>query len=40
MVKLCELWNPKEGERLPAATALTRAQEFVTGHRKWKHPYY
>jgi CHAT domain-containing protein len=40
MVKFYELWNPKEGEGLPAATALKQAQEFVKGHEKWKHPYY
>jgi len=35
MVKFYKLW-----ETLPAATALRRAQEFVRGHDKWKHPYY
>jgi len=40
MVKFYELWNPKEGKGLPAITALARAQEFVSSHPKWKHPYY
>ena len=40
MVKFYELWNPEEGEGLPAATALKQAQEFVKSHEKWKHPYY
>jgi len=40
MVKFYELWNPKEGEGLPAATALKQAQEFVRSHERWTHPYY
>jgi hypothetical protein len=40
MVRFYELWNPKEGEGLPAATALKKAQEFVRGHEKWKHPHF
>jgi len=35
-----ERWNPDEGEGLPAAAALKRAQEFVRGHEKWEQPYY
>jgi len=35
MVKFYGLW-----ETLPAATALKKAQEFVRGHDKWKHPYF
>ena len=40
MVKFYLLWNPEEGEVLPAATALKQAQEFVRSQEKWKHPYY
>ncbi len=41
MVKFYELWNPKDGSKgLACATALKRAQEFVAGHEKWKHPRY
>ena len=41
MVKFYELWNPKDRSKgLPTATALKKAQEFVRGHEKWKHPYY
>jgi hypothetical protein len=40
MVKFYELWNPKEGEGLPAAAALRQAQKFVMSHEKWKHPHY
>ena len=40
MAKFYELWNPEEGEGLPAATALNQAQEFVKSHEKWEHPYY
>jgi CHAT domain-containing protein len=40
MVKFYELWNPKKGKGLPAATALKQAQEFVRSHEKWKHPFY
>ena len=46
MVKFYELWNPKEGEGLPAAAALQQAQAFIrdfkdkSGKHKWKHPYY
>jgi CHAT domain-containing protein len=40
MEKFYELWNPKEGEGLPAATALKRAQEFVRSNEKWRHPTY
>jgi CHAT domain-containing protein/Tfp pilus assembly protein PilF len=36
MVKFYELW--KGGEE--TATALRKAQEFVRGQEKWKHPYY
>lgn len=35
MVKFYELWNG-----LPTAAALRKAQEFVAGHEKWKHPCY
>jgi CHAT domain-containing protein len=37
MVKLYELWKPG---KMATATALKKAQEFVRGHEKWKHPYY
>jgi CHAT domain-containing protein len=37
---LCSLWNPKEGESMPCATALRQAQEHVRSHEKWKHPAY
>ena len=31
----------KDGSKgLSPATALKKAQEFVAGHEKWKHPYY
>jgi len=40
MVKFYELWNPEEGEGLPASAALKRAQEFVRSHERWKHPRY
>ena len=52
MVKFYELWNPQakpgdpelvEGPAprgLGAAAALKKAQEFVRGHEKWKHPHY
>ena len=40
MVKFYALWNPKDGNGLPTATALKKAQEFVASHAKWKHPYY
>ncbi len=35
MVKFYEVWKTE-----PAATALKRAQEFVSSHEKWRHPYY
>ena len=37
MVKFYELWKPG---KMATATALRKAQEFVRGHEKWKHPYY
>ncbi len=40
MVKFYELWNPKKGGGLPAATALRKAQAHVRAQEKWKHPYY
>ena len=40
MIKFYELWNPKEGEGLGAATALQQAQAFIKSQEKWKHPYY
>ncbi|MHC4860159.1 MAG: tetratricopeptide repeat protein [Planctomycetota bacterium] len=41
MVKFYELWNPKDGKKgMGAAAALRKAQEFIRGHEKWKHPYY
>jgi CHAT domain-containing protein len=41
MVKFYELWNPKDGSKgMATATALKKAQEYVRGHDKWKHPYY
>ena len=40
MKRFYELWNPKEGGGLAAAAALRKAQAFVRGHDKWKHPYY
>ena len=39
-VKFYELWNPKDGKGIGAAAALKKAQEFVRGREKWKHPYY
>ena len=39
MVKLYELWNPKDGKPgLPTAEALEKAQEYVKSQKKWKHP--
>jgi CHAT domain-containing protein len=38
MVEFYRLWNPKQGPGLPAAAALSKAQDFVRGHQKWKHP--
>jgi CHAT domain-containing protein len=41
MTEFYALWNPKDGKRgLPTAEALRKAQEFVRGHEKWKHPYF
>ena len=40
MVKFYELWNPKEGQGLPAAQALRKAQLHIEAQEKWKHPYY
>ena len=41
MVKFYELWNPKDGSKgLGAAAALKKAQEYVSGHERWKHPHY
>jgi CHAT domain-containing protein len=40
MTKFYELWNPREGDGLPAAEALRRAQEFVRSQEKWRHPYF
>jgi len=46
MVRFYELWNPKEGEGIPAAQALREAQTYVrgledeNGKAKWAHPYY
>ena len=40
MVKFYELWNPNIGKRLPAITALKKAQEFVKSQEKWSDPYY
>ena len=50
MVKFYELWSAsakatadksaKATARLPTATALKKAQEFVRSHKKWEHPYY
>ncbi len=41
MIKFYELWNPKDGTKgLGAAAALKKAQAFIKGHDKWKHPYY
>jgi len=37
MVKFYELWKPG---KMATATALKKAQEFVRGQEKWKHPYY
>jgi CHAT domain-containing protein len=37
MVKFYELWKPG---KLPTATALKKAQEYVASHDEWKHPYY
>jgi tetratricopeptide (TPR) repeat protein len=40
MGRFYELWNPEEGEGLPAATALRRAQESVRSREEWRHPRY
>jgi CHAT domain-containing protein len=40
MVRFYELWNPAEGEGLPAAAALARAQDHVRSQEQWRHPYY
>jgi len=40
MVKFYELWNPKKGKGLPAATALRQAQAAVRSHKRWEHPCY
>ncbi|MHC4137291.1 MAG: CHAT domain-containing tetratricopeptide repeat protein [Planctomycetota bacterium] len=37
MVKFYELWKPG---KMPTATALKQAQEYVASQEKWKHPYY
>jgi len=38
MTKFYELWKP-EG-KMSTAGALKKAQEFVRGKKKWKHPYF
>ncbi len=40
MVKFYELWNPKEGDGIPPAEALRKAQAHVRAQPKWKAPYY
>lgn len=41
MTKLYDFWNPKGGAPgLPTAKALQRAQEFIRGQEKWKHPHF
>jgi len=37
MTKFYELWKPG---KTSTAAALKKAQEFVRGHEKWKHPYF
>jgi len=37
MTKFYELWRPG---KMSTAGALKQAQEFVRGHKKWKHPYF
>ena len=37
MVKFYELWKPGT---MSTATALKKAQTFVSSQNKWKHPYY
>ena len=37
MVKFYELWKPGT---MSTATALKKAQAFVSSQNKWKHPYY
>lgn len=38
MTKFYELWNPKDGKGVGAASALRGAQDFVRSQDKWKHP--
>lgn len=40
MVRLYELWNPKDSEGLPLATALKQAQEYVRSQPRWQAPAY
>jgi len=40
MSKLYALWNPAEGQGLPLATALVRAQEHVRAQDEWSHPFF
>ncbi len=35
-----EHWRPREGEGVPAAEALMRAQAHVREQERWSHPYY
>ena len=38
MLKFYELWDPKEGNGLPAAEALRKAQDFIRAQEEWADP--
>ena len=41
MLRFYALWDPGDGEPgIPAAEALRRAQAYVRGQKRWRHPYY
>ena len=40
MTRFYELWNPEEGQGIPPAQALQKAQAHVRSQARWAHPYY
>jgi hypothetical protein len=41
MLRFYALWNPGDGKPgIPAAEALRRAQAYIRGQERWRHPYY
>lgn len=40
MREFYELWNPADGQGLPAAEALRAAQASIRATERWRHPYY